>query len=88
MHLKKSINDNSGNEIVFAEHYIAEISISSDGVAFLVQSYRPSANEFSERIPFKAEYYHCQYNADKDVYSQCIEYLLTLDDFTGGEVLS
>ncbi|WP_433670526.1 hypothetical protein [Klebsiella michiganensis] len=88
MHLKKSINDNSGNEVIAAVHYLADISIMTSGISFLLQSYHPDIVEKEDKIPFKASYYHCQYKTDKDVYSQCIEYLLTLDEFTGGEVLS
>ncbi|HAT2402315.1 TPA: hypothetical protein I8204_005651, partial [Raoultella ornithinolytica] len=87
MYLKKTISDNSGNTIVDAEHIIKELNISGGMLSFLLQSFAPSGDE-TERFPFRAAWYHCEYNSSVEVYRQAFEYLLTLDDFAGGEVVA
>lgn len=86
MYLKKTISDNSGNTIVDAEHVIKELNISGGTLSLLLQSYAPSGDE--ERLPFRAAWYHCEYNSSEELYRQGFEYLLTLDDFARGEVVS
>lgn len=85
MYLKKTISDNNGNAIVDAEHIIKELNISGGMLSFLLQSFAPSSNE--EHLPFRAAWYHCEYNSSEELYRQGFEYLLTLDDFAGGEVV-
>lgn len=87
MYLKKIISDNSGNTIVDAEHVIKEMNISGGMLSFLLQSFAPSSGD-KERLPFRAAWYHCEYNSSVEVYRQAFEYLLTLDDFAGGKVVS
>lgn len=87
MYLKKTVIDNIGNTVVDAEHSIKELNISGDMLSFLLQSFVPSGDE-TERFPFCATWYHCKYNSSVEVYQQAFEYLLTLDDFAGGEVVS
>ena len=85
-YLLKTISDNNGDTIVDAKHIIKELSISGGILSFLLQSFVPSNNE-TERFPFRAVWYHCEYNPSVEVYRQGFEYLLTLDDFAGGEVV-
>ena len=87
MYLKKTISDNSGNTIVDAEHIIKELNSSGGMLSFLLQSFAPSSGD-KERLPFRAAWYHCEYNSSEELYRQAFEYLLTLDDFAGGEVVS
>ena len=87
MHLKKTISDNNGNAVVNAEHVIKELNISGGALSFLLQSFAPPGDE-TERFPFRAAWYHCEYNSSEELYRQGFEYLLTLDDFAGGEVVS
>ncbi|MGQ4609115.1 hypothetical protein ACUIG8_17560 [Raoultella ornithinolytica] len=86
MHLKKTLRDNSGNTIVDAEHVIRELNISGNSLSFLLQSFAPSGDE-TERFPFRAAWYHCEYNSSEELYRQGFEYLLTLDDFAGGYII-
>ena len=86
-YLLKTISDNNGDAIVDAEHIIKELNISNNILSFLLQSFAPSSSD-EERFPFRAAWYHCEYHTSKDVYQQGFDYLLTLDDFAGGEVVA
>ncbi|HAT2374802.1 hypothetical protein ACKUTN_30240 [Klebsiella michiganensis] len=86
MYLKKTISDNNGNAIVDAEHIIKELNISGGMLSFLLQSFAPPSGD-EERLPFRAAWYHCEYNSSEELYRQGFEYLLTLDDLSGGWII-
>ncbi|MEC5321140.1 hypothetical protein VSX61_19730 [Brenneria populi subsp. brevivirga] len=87
MYLKKTISDNSGNSIVDAEHVIKEMNISGGALSFLLQSFASSSGD-AEHLPFRAAWYHCEYNSAEELYQQGFDYLLTLDDFNGAALVA
>lgn len=86
MYLKKTINNNEGNAEIGAEHVIKEINLTGGVVSFLLQSFAPSSGD-EERLPFCASWYHCSYDSSKELYLQAFNYLLSLEEFSGADMV-
>lgn len=68
--------------MVEAVHLVSKVTVDDAGIRFQIKSFSIE----NQDMPFKSIDYHCDYRRDVELYRQCYEYLVGLDDFSGAVI--